>query len=86
MTYTKIRLYNSDGINEALSNLWYSTDSSVVEIQDAVEDAKDGKDLLKRLNQMRLLQKFTSDRENKTKVRFKTTDCWGNVRYLEITR
>lgn len=67
MTYTKINLYLANGIPEALSNLWYGSDSAVVEIRDAVEDAKNGKDLLKR-------------------IRFKGTDCWGNVSYLEIIR
>ena len=43
MTYTKINLYLANGIPEALSNLWYGSDSSVVEIRDAVEDAKNGK-------------------------------------------
>ena len=40
MTYTNIRLFTANGIPEALSNLWYGTDCSVVEIQDAIEDAK----------------------------------------------
>ena len=40
MTYTKINLYLANGIPEALSNLWYGSDSAVVEIRDAVEDAK----------------------------------------------
>ena len=48
MTYTKINLYLANGIPEALSNLWYGSDSAVVEIRDAVEDAKNGKDLLNR--------------------------------------
>lgn len=86
MTYTKIRLYTSNGIPEALSNLWYGTECSVVEIQDAVEDAENGKDLLKRLKQMKLLRRVTADRETEKKVRFKTSDCWGNVSYLEIIR
>ena len=86
MTYTKIRLYTSNGIPEALSNLWYGTECSVVEIQDAVEDAENGKDLLNRLKQMKLLRKITADRETEKKVRFKTSDCWGNERYLEIIR
>lgn len=86
MTYTKIRLYTSNGIPEALSNLWYGTECSVVEIQDAVEDAENGKDLLNRLKQMKLLRKITADRETEKKVRFKTSDCWGNVSYLEIIR
>ena len=49
MTYTKISLYLANGIPEALSNLWYGSDSAVVEIRDAVEDAKNGKDLLNRM-------------------------------------
>lgn len=40
MTYTNIRLFTANGIPEALSNLWYGTDCSVVEIQDAIEDAR----------------------------------------------
>lgn len=43
MAYSKIKLYTANGIPEALSNLWYSNDSSVVEIEDAVEDASDFK-------------------------------------------
>lgn len=43
MTYTKINLYLANGISEALSNLWYGSDSTVVEIRDAVEDAKNAK-------------------------------------------
>lgn len=31
MTYTKINLYLANGIPEALSNLWYGSDSAVVE-------------------------------------------------------
>lgn len=46
MTYSKIKLYTASGIPEALSNLWYSNDSSVVKIEDAVEDASDSNDLL----------------------------------------
>ena len=80
MTYTKINLYLANGIPEALSNLWYGSDSAVVEIRDA------GKDLLNRIQKMKLLRKFTLDRENDKRIRFKGTDCWGNVSYLEIIR
>lgn len=52
----------------------------------AVEDAKNGKDLLNRIQKMKLLRKFTLDRENEKHIRFKGTDCWGNVSYLEIIR
>ena len=86
MTYTKIRLYLDNGIPEALSNLWYRTDSSVVEIRDAVEDAENSMDLLSRIQKMKLLRKFTLDRENEKRIRFKGMDCWGNISYLEIIR
>ena len=86
MTYTKINLYLDNGIPEALSNLWYGTDSSVVEIRDAVEDAKNGKDLLIRIQKMKLLRRFTLDRENDKRVRLKATYFCGNISYLEIIR
>ena len=84
MTYTNIRLFTANGIPEALSNLWYGTDCSVVEIQDAIEDAENAADLLRRIQKMKLLRKVALDRETEQKVRFKTTDCWGNTSYLEI--
>ena len=37
-------------------------------------------------DRMKLLRKFTLDRENDKRIRFKGTDCWGNVSYLEIIR
>lgn len=86
MTYTKISLYTSNGIPEALSNLWYGSESSVTEITDAVEDAKEAKDLLRRLGRLKLLRKFQIDRETPTKVRLKSTDWLGNISYLEIRK
>lgn len=86
MTYSKIKLYKASGIPESLSNLWYSNDSSVVEIEDAVEDASDSNDLLNRIKKLNLLRKFILDRENDKRIRFKCTDCWGNVSYLEVIR
>ena len=86
MTYKNIVLFTANGIPEALSNLWFRTDCSVVEIRDAIEDAKNGKDLLNRIQKMKLLRKFTLDRETDKRIRFKETDCWGNVSYLEIIR
>ena len=86
MTYTKIKLYHANGIPEALSNLWYSNDSSVAEIEDAIEDASDSNDILNRIKKLNLLRKFTIDRENDKRIRFKCTDCWGNVSYFEVIR
>ena len=80
-----------DGVNEDVcftldATDRHGSDSAVVEIKDAVEDAKNGKDLLNRIQKMKLLRKFTLDRENDKRIRFKGTDCWGNVSYLEIIR
>lgn len=86
MTYSKIKLYTASGIPEVLSNLWYSNDSSVAEIEDAVEDASDSNDLLNRIKKLNLLRKFSLDRENVKRIRFKCTDCWGNVSYFEVIR
>lgn len=86
MTYSKIKLYKANGIPESLSNLWYRNNSSVVEIEDAVEDASDSNDLLNRIKKLNLLRKFTLDRENDKRIRFKSIDCWGNVSYLEVIR
>ena len=71
MTYTNIRLFTANGIPEALSNLWYGTDCLVVEIQDAIEDAKNAADLLRRIQKMKLLRKVALDRETEQKLRFK---------------
>lgn len=86
MTYSKIKLYTASGIPEALSNLWYKDDSSVVEIEDAVADASNSNDLLNHIKKLNLLRKFSLDRENDKRIRFKCTDCWGNVSYFEVIR
>lgn len=86
MTYSKIKLYTASGIPESLSNLWYKDDSSVVEIEDAVEDASDSNDLLNSIKKLNLLRKFSLDRENDKRIRFKCTDCCGNVSYFEVIR
>lgn len=86
MKYTKIHLYTSNGYTESLSNLWSMNDCSIVELKDAVEDAKDAKDLLMRLRRMKLLRVFLIDRETDTKIRFKGKDDMGNTSYLEVIR
>lgn len=68
MTYSKIKLYKANGIQESLSNLWCKDDSSVVEIEDAVEDASDSSDLLNSIKKLNLLRKFSLDRENDKRI------------------
>ena len=86
MKYTKIHLYTSSGYTESLSNLFPMNDCSIVELEDAVEDAKDAEDLLMRLRRMKLLRVFLIDRVTDTKIRFKSKDGMGNTSYLEIIR
>ena len=79
-------LKTSDGIREAISNLWYRNEGSIAEIEDAVEDSTSGMELVKKLNNLKLYRKFTLDRETDIKVRLKTVDAFGNVSYFEATK
>jgi len=87
MKANSIRFFTHTGMNSALQNLWYPANAcSVVEIDDAVEDARDAQDLVKRLNQLRITHKFQLDRETEAKVRLRNTDSFGNVSYLEVLK
>ena len=79
-------LKNSNGIRESLSNLWYGSECSIVEIEDAVESSSCGIELINELHKLKLLRKFILDRENATKVRIKMFDCFGNVSYFEAEK
>ena len=79
-------LKTADGIREAMSNLWYSNECSIAEIEDAVADSNNGTELINELNKLKLLRKFTLDRESSTKVRIKMTDCFGNISYFEAEK
>ena len=79
-------LRTSDGIRESLSNLWYSNECSIAEIEDVVADSNNGTELLNKLNKLTLLRKFSLDRETDTRVRLKTVDTFGNVSYFEATK
>lgn len=79
-------LRTDNGIREAMSNLWYSNECSITEIEDAVADSNNGTELLNRLNKLKLLRKFTLDREDDRRVRLKTVDTFGNVSYFEATK
>ena len=87
MKSDSIKFFTSTGIRSALQNLWYPANvCSVVEINDAVEDARDAQDLVKRLNQLRLTHPFQLDRETATKVRLRHTDSFGNASYFEVLK
>ncbi len=82
----KPSLRTSNGIPEAMSNLWYGNEHSIVEIEDIVEDSKTGAELVNGLNKLNLFRKFTLDRETDKKVRLKAVDSLGNVSYFEATK
>ena len=53
-----------------------------VKIYDAVEDAKNGTDLVKRLNVLRLRVRWMLDRETDTSVRLRGKEPLGNTRFF----
>ena len=53
-----------------------------VKVYDAVEDAKDGKDLVKRLNALNLRVKWTLDRETDKSVRLRGKEPMENTRFF----
>lgn len=79
-------LRTSRGQAEALQNLWYNNRCTIADIEDAVEDSKNGKELVIKINNLNLLRKFTLDRETETKVRLKSIDALGNVSYFEAEK
>ena len=76
-------LRTSRGQAEALQNLWYNNRCTIADIEDAVEDSRNGKELVTKINKLNLLRKFTLDRETETKVRLKSIDALGNISYFE---
>ena len=79
-------LKTSNGIRESMSNLWYSNECTIVDIEDVVEDSTNGTELMNGLNSLNLFRKFTLDRETDKKVRLKSVDRLGNVSYFEATK
>lgn len=53
-----------------------------VKIYDAVEDAKNGKDLVKRLNIQNLRVRWELDRETDKMVRLRGKETFGNTRFF----
>ena len=53
-----------------------------INILDAVEDAKDGKDLVKRLNALNLRVRWTLDRETDKSVRLRGKEPMENTRFF----
>lgn len=65
----------------AMCNLAWKRDDTV-KIYDAVEDAKNGTDLVKRLNTLHLKVRWTLDRETDKSVRLRGKEPMGNTRFF----
>ena len=78
------RMKTAQGVLLALSNICNTC--SITDVEDAVADSRNGAELVRRLNNLDIFNKFTLDRETDTMVRLKSVDCWGNVEYLEATK
>ena len=76
----------SNGVHLALSNLWYRNECSIAEVEDAVANSKTGLELMNKLNNLKLFEKFIVDRETDARVRLKSVDGFGNVHYFEATK
>lgn len=84
------RFFNSGNWNCAISNIAHGNAivtaySTPMDVYDAVEDAVDGIDLLRRLKKLKLVGWYNLhiDRETESYVRVKGTDVLGNVHYLK---
>ena len=52
----------ANGVPLSLKNLFYGNDCSVIEIEDAVEDATTADELMNNLNSLNLFEKFQLNR------------------------
>lgn len=57
-----------------------------IKIYDAVEDAKNSKDLVKRLNALNLCVRWELDRETDKMVRLRGKEPMGNTRFFFVNK
>ena len=79
----KISYTTSSGILMSLSNLYFRNESSVMEIQDAIEDATTAEEMRDNLNKLNLFEKFEIDRVTEKYARLKSVDCFGNIHHMK---
>ena len=75
----KARLYNSHNISYAWSNIC----DNVADIEDAIEDATNSRELVKNVNAVCRTSRFSVDRETDEYVRLIATDTLGNITYIK---
>lgn len=80
---TNIKYFNSHNTPLSLRNLYYRNESSVTEIEDAIEDASTAEEFRDNLNALNLFEKFSIDRITDRYVRLKSVDCFGNTHYMK---
>ena len=79
-------LMNIHGVKESLSVLYNNDNCNVITILDNVEDASSSSELVRNLNSLKLLNKFSLDRERSDYVRLVTTDYLGKKHYLKAQK
>lgn len=75
----RARFFNQNKTPLAWSNIC----NDVTRIEDAIEDARTSKELVKNVNRANEFLTFSVDRETKEYVRLIAHDCFGNVRYIK---
>ena len=70
------------GDPEHLSGLFYKDNSTVIAIQDATEESVTGSDLAANLNKLRLIGRFSVNRETAEYARLIMTDPFGRTHYF----
>ena len=84
--HEKPRINDRSWRGESLSVLYNNDNCNVITILDTIEDASSSSELVTKLNSLKLLNKFTLDRENSEYVRLVTTDYLGNRHYLKAQK
>lgn len=87
------KLFNQCGVRLSMNNIAHGSAmvtaySTPVDVYDAIEDAHDGKELLKNLKQLKLvgMNNMCIDRETASYVRIKGDDPLGNIRYIRALK
>ena len=80
------QLMTLHGVKESLSVLYLNDNCNVITILDTIEDASSSPELVTKLNCLKLLHKFSIDREKNDYVRLVTTDYLGNKHYLKVEK
>ena len=78
----KPELITIHGVKENLSVLYSNNNCNVIKIYDTVEESQTAEELVANLNRLKLLNKFSLDRDKPGYVRLVTTDYLENMHYL----